>query len=1063
MKIHESRLNYNCSSPIKLDEMVHNVFFRYARDSDYNTSNIVDTKVFNEVIYSDLICVEMIVRNMIYFAFEMKKKILKNIHLKGNRVLFNATLNKNHSNFSSHILAISVTCKELEFEVDSINNLKETTEVNDFETIYTSCKSISEIFRGKFYFSPGRIEISICCQGNKWESVLLKKIENKDEEEKEKWKGGINFAKVTVLINDKNEIDIIKPILHEFNIKHSIEFIEKSDLYKILMDTDVVFISNENILNTLKSLDYENYIILISSSIHYLNSSTLNFVDFILPFPYSKQDTNKLKSWFDSPTKIRISNLESIEYKNRFSLSTGYFSFKMNRFSPDIEISFMQWRVLNPTKSFFHVSKLVDVSYFVFTISITFQTLFTPANEKITSPLINMIGTFLIWFIVSLRGTIFNFFSQILNINSNNLNILGKIIKFLYSHVTIRTFWTSAPIIISFTIIIRVFAFYIYFRKNIFEFHNINDLLDLDYDFYALKINGTVLFIQLIMQSYATFIWGMNIPWPYSFVFLFSLFLRSMVIHFFILRYIIDNEHDFLIILSLQILYYLYVVIHMYHFEDTQRNEFRKYRIRNQSRMSIRNSIRLCQKDMKHPLNNILTYYKLFLLQLEKRLKDYDLFNFEKGKLLINDVNSLYSPIHLLNEINFLFLYKNKETDNHKRSVNQADNFKKTNPMLIDIILLKYELQRIAYIFQTCKLSISLDLKIYLIVDSELSLIKTNKKVLFSIITNAISVAIKKINYKIEIDTDIRGKEVHNIIIHVRSIDYSGLNSKPFFHIRYMVIDVYDTGYPISNQMKMFGSSICQQMRDDMYLSNNNEVLKIKKSQEDFFNHSIISSPNQRIIFPYLLHEMTLKVGMIFKSSVHDAFAFDCFNISQLGMKLKLYDDWNTQYSSKNTHNHSMCFVCPIEDKNSKLNQNEFFCHGWKLDKVNYIDQITLEPSLLQSNAIVIDYSTYKVKTEISFFFSNSNSFGLDYTCNFLRLLGYKGLIVVLFASVDKYEECVKETYEMTSYNKNETDITKDYTVIYQPILDIALNNLVKLCLFHEISMLLNPNLITLH
>jgi hypothetical protein len=989
---------------------------------------------------------------MIYFSFEMKKKIQKQSNLEASIVLFNATLKKNHSNFSSHILTISVTCDDL--QVDICDDLTELTEVNDFETIYTSCKSISKIFRGKFIYSPGRIEISICCQGNKWENVTPKnKIVNKDSHsEKTKWKGGINFAKVTALINNKSEIDIIKPLLNKFNIKHSIVFLyqdHKKDLDHILSSTDVVVIANETVLNILKSGGYRNYVMLISSSIHYLSSSIFKFVDFILPFPYSKQDTKKLQLWFDSPTNLRLTNhLEYEENRNRFGLSTEYLSFRMNKFTPDIEISFMEWRVLNPTNRFFHVSKLVDVSYFIFQSAVVFQTFFSPSNTNSY----NFFSAILIWIIVLLRNKVYKLFAKIKN----------PFFTILFRYISLRTFWTVIPNIISVTVIMRAISFYIHYQNNLVEFDNLEQLTRVDYKFYSLNINGSVIITEFIMQSYATLLWAMNVPWPFSLLLLFSICLRSTCYQVLIFRYFINNDPIFITILSLHIVYYLYVGILMYYFEDTQRNEFRKYRIRNDSRISMRNSIRLCQKDMKLPLNNILTNYNSFLFQLNNRCKDFDSFNSQKGKVLIGDVNSLYSPIYLLNEINFLFSYKNKESNNHKKSVNQVDNFKLTNPMLTDIILLKYELQRIAYIFQTCKYSMSMNLKIYLIVDSDLSLIKTNKKVLCSIITNAISVAIKKINYKIEIDTDIRGKEVHEITIQVNSVDYTGANSRPFFYMRSMVIDIYDTGCPIPNNMNMFGTSICQQMRDDMYYSKDNENLKLKKREIfNVSNKSRLSS--QRIVFPYTLHEMTLKVGSIFKYC--DQNAFDCFNIHQLSIKLKFYENWtiNRFSASVNSHNLSMCFVCPIEDINSKLNQNEFFCHGWKLDKVNYIDQIALEPSLLLSNIIVIDYSTYKVNTEISFFFSDSNSHGLNYTCNYLRLLGFKGIIVLLFANIEKYEESIKESNENSSYRRNETCIVNDYIVLYQPIVDIALNNLVESYLHHEISMLLNPKLVTLH
>jgi hypothetical protein len=1062
MRIHESRLQYNCSTLIKLDELVEKFFSQ--------SENIVNREVFMEVMYADLTCVDIIVRNMIYFSFEMKKQINNKSYLKGCNVLFNASLKENHSEYSSHLLIISVTCDELKLDSASDSTDSYTEFQKDhFETICTSCTYISQIFGGNFLHYPGNIEISICCQGKKSENFVPKeKIDTKICE----WKGGINFAKVTVLMNNKNDRAMIGPILDKFSIKFYHYFLispkNVHEISDVLRSTDVVFITNHTILPILKDIDYKNSVLLISSNIHYLNSTIFSVADFILPFPYSNEDIDKLQRWFNNPTKVRMlkTNQNSSptvlddmkhRYENRFNFISNYLSLGMNTFTPDIEVSFMQWRVLNPTKRFLHVSKLVDVSYFIFLVAILIQSFLLPnATQNNQYPIIiNMSIVLVIGVIILFRNILYTSIST----------TTFPLIKFLRRHISMYTVWCAIPNGISISILLRVY-FFVKFSQNM-SFTNIviEEFLNLDIKFISLEIKGSVVLTQIIMQSFVMIVWAMNIPWPFSLIFLCSLFLRNMFYQIIVCQVLIDNDPIFISLISLLSVYYLYCMIMLFQFENTQRNEFQKYRIKNYSRISMRNSIRLCQKDMKNPLDNILTNYKSFLLQINTRLKFFESFNFKTGKVLIGDVNNLYSPISLLNEINFLFSYKNKNTE--IKSANQLENIRLTNPMLIDIILLKYELQRIAYIFQTCKLSIAMNLKIYLIVDSDLSLIKTNKKVLFSIITNAISVAIKKINYKIEIDTDIRGKEVHEIIIQINSLDYSGVNSKPFFHTRNLVIDVYDTGFPISNKIKMFGTSICQQMRDDMYCSYDTENIKLKK--KDIFNvsNNRFNITYQRIVFPYTLHEKTVKVASLFKSSNR---AFDCYNADQLGIKLKLYEDWTSRRISRISHNFSMCFVCPIEDINSKLYQNEFFCHGWKLDTVKFIDQIILDKSLLLSNIILIDYSNYNLYTEISIFFENiadtnsNESHDLDYTCNFLRLMGYKGLIFVLFASSNRYAE-----YESTisnkksSFRRNETNIINDYSVIYQPILDITLNNLVESCLHHDISILLNPKLVTLH
>eukprot|EP01034_Spumella_vulgaris_P029325 gene29325-36357_t len=280
-------------------------------------------------------------------------------------------------------------------------------------------------------------------------------------------------------------------------------------------------------------------------------------------------------------------------------------------------------------------------------------------------------------------------------------------------------------------------------------------------------MNGNNLFVSYIVYF----------TWPWVNVLFFSNAFR-MIVTLFLLRELFPVQVTFQIALLNVILLLVLVFAIQLFYENTYRREFIELRENVFNKIFLDHCLRICLQDMYVPLQRLVKFKQNLLYVIQD-------VTIECQVTIKPSLLHRFQPLHmselLLNELIYELEYS------HLELRRKLDVVIKLN----DVVLLEEFLVALTSSFSSS--TEGLELKVFFEVDKQLSVVRCNKLLLTTLITNTVTLALR--NIKRHIRDHPGRKDVVNEIL-VRMTPLKADKPERFADVRLMMVNILDTSRP---------------------------------------------------------------------------------------------------------------------------------------------------------------------------------------------------------------------------------------------------------------------------
>lgn len=579
-----------------------------------------------------------------------------------------------------------------------------------------------------------------------------------------------------------------------------------------------------------------------------------------------------------------------------------YSVFGLHLFEIGIEKSFFIWRSINPVDTLaFELGQRVSLLLQIF-LQLAYDVIKAPRSSWLTA-----FGYLTILVLIFAREYVFRVISLVkLSISPEN---------------TYYALWKMGIIVGYFVILSDILGFYRAFeaQRNAGLINSVGELID---GLYA-DVTGSQMIVALAFVLILSSQWTIYFPWPTSLL-LASIIIARQCFVVAALRPFIDRSLE-LLLFTFFIHYGVILIISLYHTETLQRTHFRAYRKMAHSDRFMTHIHETFIKDVSKPLATLsadkATMIRVFEASIRsysfvmnrEQLRNWSLCKF--GYLVIEGVVCQLRFRHQMAISSCLPVLDSKKPDDG------------TFGWRFIPVVLANEVTLLASSIQALVFSDRYDVNITYQIDHRIAYIRTDVKILRTVLGNALSTAYRNIQRKLQITSNHRGQSIHHICIRItqwQSIENTNaLNQKSpsspsikrnlkrlkFVDPRLLVIEVLDTGTMETNPHAPHP----QQSRDRDILSQSHSLAVSWKTCKDivlqagasmcpqlaaqsFYDVQPLCHPfspyacRQRFTLPYKLDSATMIfardpfISGLHAKETHVAIHFDKFLLN--------YDKW---------------------------------------------------------------------------------------------------------------------------------------------------------------------------
>jgi len=576
--------------------------------------------------------------------------------------------------------------------------------------------------------------------------------------------------------------------------------------------------------------------------------------------------------------------------------------------------------------------------------------------------------------------------------------------------------------------------------------------------FYFKHFNGyrgrEYIDFSFIYILYLTGTYGFCLSWPYN---LLLPLINWVILCLFIsitLNKMVDMELTSelaTVLVMILVTYGVLVMISLVHFEWMNRSNYQLRRKIVYSNDFIHNCYTMCHNDLMEPMKLITESHNEMTSSL---LRDISKRNVVLTPVLKENLETCNMQCLLLGQLLFLLDISRKkyirDDDNTFPSFPVFDQkyegkiLPTTDPvsshgdadgdgddyyvLSCDIIYLKSEIQQLCDIISAYYNRDNFTLKIYIDIDSSLSIIKSDKKIMKLLLTNAILNSVSILKQDVHNNAMLSGSW-HEIFITIEPRK-SATEHLRFTDFRWMRVYVRDTR-TVETSYKN-ARSANESVMSNLVQHKSAEVQELlsKFDKEHPSDKSRFKSAHNMfsIDLPYKFHNCHLQILNICNKMKN--FKLSVVENSKL---FDRYKQW-CKTSSKAKLMFSILIIQIIPDDQNTLLKNSLQRKGWDVELISSIRVLEFNPNYLNCDCIIIDYSMFHKIVK------NAQS-QLD-EISIIKLFGYKGLIVGVF---DDFQED-----GLQKYYKRNLDL-----VITHPVIDPVIESIAANIKLHELRLLL--------
>ena len=607
--------------------------------------------------------------------------------------------------------------------------------------------------------------------------------------------------------------------------------------------------------------------------------------------------------------------------------------------------------------------------------------------------------------------------------------------------------WGCGPVFIFFTVIRNGEALISNpFRK---EVESVDAFYFVNFNGYKGRECIDFIFIYLM---YLTGTYGICLSWPYNFLLpainwvMLCLFI-SITLNKLAKLELTSEFVPVLVILLVN--YFVLILISLIHFEWMNRSNYQLRRKIIYSNDFINNCYTLCHEDLMEPMKLMTESHKEMINSL---LRDISKRNVMLTPFLKENIETCNMQCLLLGQLLFLLDIC------RKKDVRDEDNFFPGFPVFdqkyegkvlptidpestkertvidddyyvlgCDFIYLKSEIQQLCDIISAYYNRDTFALKIYIDIDSSLSIIRSDKKIIKLLLTNAILNSVSILKQDVHNNNSLSGSW-HEIVITIepRKSSYEHMR---FTDWRWLRICVRDTRATETNYGRTSESVISNLVQ--------HKSIEVMELLSKFDKEKTLDSPtfnSFKSAFNIFSIDLPYKFHICHQQILNICNKMKNFKLNVVD-NTKLFDRYRQwcKTSSSAKLMFSVLIIQIIPDDQNTLLKHSLQRKGWNVELISSIRVLEFNPNHLNCDCIIVDYSMSPKIVK------NTQS-QLD-EISIIKLFGYNGLIVGVF---DNFQE------------NSQKHCKKDLNLaITHPVIDPVIESIAANIKLHELRLLL--------